>query len=724
MTFVTPLLLSGAALIAIPIILHLIMRRKPKLMEFPALRFVQKKHDKNKRSLRLRHILLLMLRAGIISLFAFALARPTVQFGGSLGSQEAPVAAGIVIDTAPHLDYRHENQTRLDAAKQLGSWLLTQLPEESEIAVLDTRLGGGAFQVDRGAAKQRIERLEIVPNSQPLVSVIDEAVRLLKESRKERKELYIFTDLSRGSWPSSRAAQLRDRLAALPGVGIYVIDVGVKDPIDYALGEVRLSSEVLSNRGWLNLSADVSVLGTSGERAVELFLMDSAGKPQIAGTENAEVSPGQSRPVDFRLESLPLGVHQGYLQLVGQDGLAADDKRYFTVEVRPAWRILLAAPAPAENYAIYVSHILSPPKTRKRGEARFDCDIVPLEELTKKNLAGYAAVCLLDPTPLEPAVWQTLANYAADGHGVGIFLGRNALPVDGPLTKFNNPQALELLPGALLRQVPRQDGGLYLSPKDYQHPILAPFRAKSGEVPWANFPVLRYWELDKLHAGVGVVISYNDGRPALLERPIGSGRSLTMTTPISDNPNRKPWNLLHSIDAWPTFILTNQIASYLVGSTNEQFNYSAGQTAMLQLDPKEERKSFLLTQPSGESSPLVADNDRHRLAVSATDQPGNYRIQAGGKGDAFDRGFSVNLAADQTVLERLGEKELKEIFDPYKFNLAQTKEQIDRSVIKNRVGRELFPPLILLVALFLALELVLSNKFYRGDRDETPPRKG
>ena len=64
MTFVTPLLLAGTALIAIPIILHLIMRRKPKLMEFPALRFVQKRHDKNKRSLRLRHIILALAAGG------------------------------------------------------------------------------------------------------------------------------------------------------------------------------------------------------------------------------------------------------------------------------------------------------------------------------------------------------------------------------------------------------------------------------------------------------------------------------------------------------------------------------------------------------------------------------------------------------------------------------------------------------------------------------------
>ena len=40
MTFVNLSLLAGSALIAVPIVLHMIMRRRPTLLEFPALRFI------------------------------------------------------------------------------------------------------------------------------------------------------------------------------------------------------------------------------------------------------------------------------------------------------------------------------------------------------------------------------------------------------------------------------------------------------------------------------------------------------------------------------------------------------------------------------------------------------------------------------------------------------------------------------------------------------------
>jgi hypothetical protein len=726
MTFLNASLLAGAALIAVPIILHLVMRRKPRLFEFPALRFLQKRHDTNQRKLNLRHFLLLLLRMGIIAFLAFALARPSVQFGGGLGSQEAPVAAALVFDAAPRMEYLRQNQTRLQAAQDIGLWLVAQLPQNSEIAVLDTHQGAAAFQADRSSAINAIERLPTVPNSLPLITAVDEAVRLLEQSTLARKEIYIFSDLSRGAWPAAQAAQLQDNLKKLPGVGIYVLDVGVADPINFSLGEPRLSAEALSSRSPLTINVELAYIKGSGVflsgadkektpdpfmKTVELYLLDADDKPQKRSVESVAVTPAEARQIEFRLDRLKLGPHQGYLQILGQDALAADDKRYFSVEVKPPWRILIAAPNPADKYALFLTEALAPSVFRKRGQARFDCDVVDLNDLPKNNLANYSAVFLLDPTPLEPAVWRKLADYAAEGRGLGIFLGRNAQSMDS----FNAPQAQELLPGNLLRQARRPEGELHLSPRDLQHPILAPFRSQSGSVPWQRSPVFRYWELDKLHSGVGVVLPFSDGRPAILERPIGAGRALTMTTPVSDRPNENPWNLLPvSDEAWPFVILMNQITAYLVGSGNEQLNYFSGQTAILQLAPETKRSNYLLIGPGDVNVPLSADPQRNRLVITAAEQPGNYRVLSGGREAGFNRGLSVNYAPEQTQLERISEKELTEIFKPNKIRVARTKEQIDRDISIGRVGRELFPPLILAVVIFLILESLLANRFYRS----------
>jgi hypothetical protein len=266
-----------------------------------------------------------------------------------------------------------------------------------------------------------------------------------------------------------------------------------------------------------------------------------------------------------------------------------------------------------------------------------------------------------------------------------------------------------LLPGKLVRQARRPDGSLYLAPRDYQHPVLSAFRA-AGAVPWVAFPVFRYWELEEPR---GTVIPYSDGRPALLERPLGAGRVMTLTTPVSDDPNRNPWNLLPVGEAWPFLILANQLMSYLVGSTDEDLNYSAGQTAVLPIDAESRRPNYLLSAPGGLKFPLSADLRQRQLVVTSTDQVGNYRVQAGGQESGFDRGFSVNLAPQQTELDRIHDEELAEVLGPLSFRTARTRDEIERDISTARVGRELFAPLIFLVAVFLAMEHLVANRFYK-----------
>jgi hypothetical protein len=709
--FVNPWLLAGSALVAVPIVLHLLMRQKPKLLEFPALRFLQKRRDANQRRLRLRHLLLLLLRAAAIALLALALARPRLETSGRLsevlGSQESPVAAALVFDTAPHMQYR-QKETRLEAARKLGRGLLEQLPRESQIAVLDTGLVQRGFDADRGLSEQRIDRLRIAAASQPLVRVVGEAARVLAASDLPRKEIYVFTDLSLSAWPADAAAALQGRLGEVPGASVHVIDVGVAEPADFALDEIRLSGQVLSAGGNVDLATSISCLGAQGERSVELEMLTAEGKAQKRAEKPVSLRPGEARPLDFRLGSLEQGTHQGLIRILGQDGLAEDDTRYFTVEVRPAWPVLVAANAPVQEHAIYLVGAIAPTEDRKQGKAQFDPQLVEFKDLARRPLEKYAAVVLLDPPPLEPAVWQKLADYVSDGHSLAVFLGRSAEPVDS----FNTPVAQQLLPGKLNVQVPRREGDNYLAPRDFQHPILRAFARRATSTPWIAFPVFRYWDLTDVPPGVASVLPYTDGRPALLERPVGSGRVLVMTTPISDPPTRNAWNLLPvgpSVKPWPFVGLIRETMTYLVGGGQQQLNYYAGQTVTLPLEEQERRHTYVLTAPDGVKTTLTPQ--RQDLTISYAEQVGNYRVQGGGAA-GLDRGFSVNLAAEQTRLDRIDEKQLAELFGPFTFRLARTADQIDRNVSLGRVGRELYPALILVVAVVLAMEYVVANRFY------------
>src|SRR5581483_9912106 len=219
MDFVTPVLLFGACAAAAPVLLHLVMRQQPRHLLFPALRFVQVRENANRRRMRLRHWLLLLLRVAAIFLLAFALARPSIKSGGLIGDEEAPVAAALVFDTSPRMGYKSENKTRLEAAQETASWLLKQLPADSLVAVLDSTPAQPVFQVDLGAAQQRVRRLETTAAPQDFWTVMEQAADLLKKGEPERKdmperkELYVFSDLAKAEWDAQAATKLRHRLA-------------------------------------------------------------------------------------------------------------------------------------------------------------------------------------------------------------------------------------------------------------------------------------------------------------------------------------------------------------------------------------------------------------------------------------------------------------------------------------------------------------------------------
>src|SRR5207247_443679 len=75
-SFLHPLALAGLAAAAIPALLHLLERRVPPELPFPAVRYLADAERRSARRLRLRHLLLLVLRTALIVAIVLAAARP------------------------------------------------------------------------------------------------------------------------------------------------------------------------------------------------------------------------------------------------------------------------------------------------------------------------------------------------------------------------------------------------------------------------------------------------------------------------------------------------------------------------------------------------------------------------------------------------------------------------------------------------------------------------
>ena len=349
MTFLNAALLYGCRMIAVPIVLHLIMRQKPKLLEFPALRFIQRRHDRNQRRLRLRHLLLLLLRG--CDRHAGPGAGPAEhQVLAAFGSQESPVAAALVFDAAPHMQYVRDKKTRLNAAQDLGQWLLQQLPSESQVMVC--RFGHDPAELPR---RPRLEQAADRPTgyrSQPAGADPRRGRgrrRAAKERFADQGGLCLHRSFA-ASWPAEDASYLQERLHKINGVTVYLIDVSVTDPSNFALGDLNLSHQVVAAGEAVDIQTEISCVGAAGKRSVELEVLSPDGKRDKVGEQIKELKGGTSGTLDFHLATPKPGTWQGGVRIVGQDSLSADDERYFTVEVRPPWPVLLVAQPPDRVY--------------------------------------------------------------------------------------------------------------------------------------------------------------------------------------------------------------------------------------------------------------------------------------------------------------------------------------------------------------------------------------
>lgn len=98
MSLIHPALIYAAGLAVIPVILHFLLRAKPKKLAFPALRLIQMRRRQNVRRLRLRHVWLMLLRMLVIIGLAIAVARPSLpEASYELSTTEMLTLFGIVV---------------------------------------------------------------------------------------------------------------------------------------------------------------------------------------------------------------------------------------------------------------------------------------------------------------------------------------------------------------------------------------------------------------------------------------------------------------------------------------------------------------------------------------------------------------------------------------------------------------------------------------------------
>lgn len=557
-----------------------------------------------------------------------------------------------------------------------------------------------------------------------LVESIHKRGRLLLEQlqpRDEKKETGDF----RPRLVQSLQALLRD----LRGAQGLFIDVGIDRPVDLAVTQLDLPRLA---------GGQVRQLFGDDEKFVLRAVVQATGKDMSSTLrckldkhlfqQEVSLKAGQKDTFPFEIDCQKLGLAPGYHQievsLATGDLLEFNNKRFVTFAIREPRRVLVVREdaAKAEKFLDALKAL------------RFGVDAKTPREALATNSRDYQAIYLFGVAAPEPPLWKFLQNYVEQGGGGGIVPPGDELKTEA----YNHAAAKEILPGNFGSKLThgkddgKNPGAMWNLDQEsiYQHPILAPFQNwKDSDVVKYPSGAFAFWDIKPFAKDSSVLVNYRvdkENRPALLERRVGKdkdrpGKVLLFTTTLDD---RKPrWNnYLETTRNSMYVVLIGLCTNYLAGATDEpNLNFICGQTdPVVALPPGARFPSYVLLGPLPNLEQISAPDNQNLVKLKQAENPGNYALDvlAGEAANKRVGAFSVNVPSEESDLTRVPAKEIESLLGAGSVTSVDPKASI-REALEGHWSEplELFPLLMIILLLVLALENLLANKFYRRDNE-------
>ncbi|MCU0702763.1 MAG: BatA domain-containing protein [Fimbriiglobus sp.] len=746
-----PILIAGAAVIGLPILLHVLFRQQPKKLLFPALRFLRQRQKTSQRRVQLRHVLLLLLRCLLLGLFALALLQPTLSTGGLANPfGDEPVAAVIVIDTSPSMGYR-TTVSRLDEARRQANELLNELPPNSKVAVLTSHDPTGTWQPTLVEARQRIESLkEPTGSTQPLGPALRAAYDLFATADADTpdreplvKLLAVFADHTASSWDPRDDAGLKAKLGSLPVPPAQVyFDVGVAGPVNLAITEVKMESDRLAGSADAVVTALVRSDGQERKGLAVQAQLDDGPTERLF----LDLAAGETKPALFTFRRPAVGFHTVTVKIDSNDALPFDNERSFTFEVMPMRRVLAIADRPDDVRFWVNAHSV---------RQEFDCAVATSNAVP--DLAPFemvAVIAVADPKPFA----DKLLAYAQKG-------GKVFLAPDGPGADADDkrPQTYdalgELMPAALgeVKSFPRPGRPWKLDDeRDLRAEVFAPIR------PWQGQGVdlfinkrktLRYRELKATGNRTLVAARYDaEGEPpALVEKPFDRGHVMLLTTRLDDEAGdlREFWNDFWVREgSWPVvfpWLVTKYLCDLGTAPVGEavdrrRYNFPTGAEVPVSVRgyatespravrlegpgvaagrskftaPADATSLTLRNKPPADAPRGPTGPEVWELEGEPLFTPGAFALVPDGVASPWRARFSLAVPAAESDLQPLPAETVAGLFGPGSVVQLSGKLTLADYVRTRQNGRiELFIPLILLVLIVFACEGILANRFYK-----------
>lgn len=699
MSFLNASLLIGLSAVAIPIVIHLLNRRRFRKVRWAAMRFLQVSVEQNQRRMKLEDLILLALRVLLFALLALALARPVVKgLEGVLPS--SGVAAVVLVDTSASMGSATRAGTRLEEAREVARTVVERLPAGSAVAVA-TPFQPDEPTTDRALALRRIEELSQTDRHADLRRALEQAAEVLDGQRSAEKELYLITDGHAEEWGAfgSMEETLRDLSARL---SVQLVLVGEERRENLAISRTEPSGVVPAIGRPFRIDVDVTNHGEAPvvDIPVRLFL---DGQPVEGSWSIGELPPGRSETVSLYVTLPAPGLHRVTVGLDG-DAVPFDNRRSLIVRAVEEVRVLLVDGDPGgearEAETFFLRHALVPVAEEELDEHPVRPVVVSSSELNGIDWSSYAVVVLANVSDLAPETSRQLAGHVRDGGGLIIFPGEHlrAESYNGLLGAKHGLLPAALAPGdspggsSLRTLVPTETNPLGL---DADLLATASFREAIA--------------LDVTAGGGRVLLRYDDGAPALVEGSHGLGKVFLFSSTVDT-----AWN---DLAVTPAFVpLVNRLVAQLVQHRDAGLNVDAGQVVHTRLPAEltgREATVYEVADPEslGTLAVVGEEDDGAVLTFEGTHRGGVYEASIDGRDDPLL--FAVRPSARESSLDLLTDAQVGQLGGLVRVTGWQTDGGMGE-VLEARSGSELWLLLVLLVIVIAVVELGLAQWFSRA----------
>lgn len=695
MSFLTPLYLLGALAIALPILAHLIRRTPPRMREFSSVMFLAPSLPKVTRRSRIEHWPLLLLRALVIGLLAFAFARPL--WRTPLAAEESADGRwiAVLLDTSASMQreglwpeslrelndalgvYEPADQVGVftfDAKPQLvWSWEAwkAQEPSQRPASVASALADIKPTWKQTDLAQALIAAAESLEN---------EAGRA---SRTSPKEIVVISDMQSGAdlqdlqgyvWPES--------------IPVRLVRVGAHAPA----GNAGLHPAATTDG-----SVRLHVTNTQDARS-ELFQIHSS-IPVAENPLDNQASPRTSQQVDVsvpagqtRVVRLPLVRDQASaatLTLFGDD--EPFDNACFVIVPQPrrftvVYRGDDGLGDPAEH-RFYVGPLFTDTPER-------DVEVIDWDRTSPELPAADAPVRLV--LLIDPPSSEQIAALRR-------FMERGGLVIE----VLRTPEAAVGLAQLIgVPQIPAAEadvkGFSLLTDIDFEHPALVPF----ADPKFSDFTTLHFWKHRRIDAdaipNLRGLARFDNGDVALGEVPFGSGRVVFLTSGWSREDSQ--------LAVWSKFVpLMNGLLDSSVAATTGGTQLTVGDSIPWQEFSRAPLDGLALTRPDGTSTSLATRGD-----VQTAEQPGFYSLRAGANEQPLAT-FAVNLAASESDTSPLSPEQLEalgiplEVSDVAAPRVDSAEDRRDVANAEIEQSQRLWRWVLLAVVALLAIETLYAG---------------